>query len=234
MEFVKAESSVWTRESFLEAVNAPDQPPLFARIARRRERLRRLKPKPLHKSYLGRELSHDKTHVTASTISLSPRYGTMLYALARAFGARHALEAGSGYGISSMYLAIALAESGADSRLFSFELASYANQAQRSLDLITHGDSERGKVLREDFNALGVHLPAGETFDLVFIDSRHDRDTLIRSYKTAYGWMAPRSMILIDDIGYSGSSREGWEEMIARNEFPFAALVNERIGVLSA
>lgn len=235
VQFIKTVSTVWTRERFVAAVNAPHQSPLFARIAHRRKWLRRLKSRPLHDTYEGQELTHDQKRITAAMISLSPRYGTLIYALTSAFGARQVLEAGSGYGISSMYLAVALEEtSDPESLLMSFELATYAAQAQKSLDLITGGDLARGQIIRDDFNALGRYVPARASFDVAFIDSRHDADMLLRNCRSAHGWMAPRSMILIDDVSYSDITRQAWDEICAQDTYPFAALINNRIGVLSA
>lgn len=238
ISFLSAESIFWNKELFNSTVNAAIDVEGIELIGKRRKELKSEGSQLLHESYAqAGPLSHSSPEVTVEMVSLPPRYGMLIYNILQVFGACHVVEAGSGFGISSMYIASSLKEngkvSGQPTSLISFELAGYASKAQTSIDVITDGNRERARVVQADFCSLGSYLPATQTIDVAFIDSRHDYDTLLRSYKSTQGWMASRAMILIDDIGYSDETRAAWEHLVSQNDYSFAALINGRMGVLS-
>ena len=225
--YVTETSATWDRARFRRTIDAPSRNPAIARIARRREELAGLGEQKLHGSYNPDTTKDMGGIVSPRMISIPPRYGTAIYMLATEMKARRILEAGAGFGISSMYLAAAARNAGGS--LTAFEIAPYATQAQASVAEVC----DRSQVIRADFDTFATHLPGRDGIDFAFIDARHDADSILRSYKAVLGWLRPRAMIVIDDMWYSASSRLAWQEIVRRNDFGFAAIVNRRLAVLA-
>lgn len=227
--YLRESSPHWNRARFRKVLEAPIEPADLAEIGRRRIALRSYAPQPLHESYAGRHHAgaDAEGQVTADLLSVSPAYGAVLYNLARSIDAKLLVENGAGFGISSMYLAAAArrAEGGT---LLSFEISDYARIAQASVNLVDPGS----RVVQGDFACFPGHLAGTAAIDLAFIDAMHDRDSMLRAFKSLIGWMAPQSIIIVDDLYYSESSREGFRCMMRMELHDFVCIVNKRFGVL--
>lgn len=226
--YLREKSPTWDRTRFRRVIERQIDSALFESIAHRRAVLRHFAPQPLHTSYGERANVGSSGRVTSDALSISPAYGVVLHNLAREVRPHLIVEDGAGFGISSMYLASALRgqEGGT---LLSFEISpDYASTAQASVSLVDPGS----RVLQKDFASFPCHLAGPARIGFAFVDAMHERDNLLRSFKTLIGWMAPRSMIVIDDVSYSGSAREGFREMMRMEEHDFVCIVNERLGVL--
>lgn len=226
--YLRETSPTWNRTRFRKVIERRIDPVLLEPIAHRRAALRHFAPQPLHMSYGGRAHVGASGLVTADTLAISPAYGAVLHNLAREVRPRLILEDGAGFGISSMYLASALRgqEGGA---LLSFEISpDYAATAQASVGLVDPGS----RVLQQDFASFPRHLAGQAQIGFAFVDAMHERDSLLRSFKTLLGWMAPKSMIVVDDLSYSESAREGFRAMMRMEHHDFVCIVNQRLGVL--
>lgn len=226
--YLRETSPTWDRTRFRKVIERRIDPAILEPIAHRRAALRHFAPQPLHTSYGGRAHVGAAGLVTADTLAISPAYGAVLHNLAREVRPRLILEDGAGFGISSMYLASALRgqEGGA---LLSFEISpDYAATAQASVGLVDPGS----RVLQEDFAGFPRHLAGPAQIGVAFVDAMHERDSLLRSFKTLVGWMAPKSMIVVDDLSYSESARDGFRAMMRMEHHDFVCIVNQRLGVL--
>lgn len=227
--YLRESSPRWNRARFRKVLEAPVDPAELAAIGRRRIALRHYAPAPLHPSYAGQHHAGGgaEGQVTADLLSVSPAYGAVLYNLARSIDAKLLVENGAGFGISSMYLAAAArrAEGGT---LLSFEISDYAQIAQASVNLVDPGS----RVVQGDFACFPGHLAGTAAIDLAFIDAMHDKDSMLRAFKSLIGWMAPQSIIIVDDLYYSESSREGFRCMMRMELHDFVCIVNKRFGVL--
>jgi len=228
--YLRETSPTWDRTRFREVMERKIDPAVLQPIARRRAVLRHFAPQPLHGSYGGHAHAGASGPglVTADTLAISPAYGAVLYNLARETKPRLILEDGAGFGISSMYLATALtAQKGGT--LLSFEISPhYASTAQASVALIDPGS----QVVQGDFAGFARQLAGTAQVDFAFIDAMHERDSLLRSFKTLMGWMAPKSIIVVDDLSYSESAREGFRAMMRMEYHDFVCIVNQRFGIL--
>lgn len=228
---IRDASEHWTAKSFKDCVEARPKNPLLERIAKRRQQLSKIAPRPLDQSYSGslvKTSGAGANMVHPKTISLPPAYGQIIYMLCSRHKARLILEGGAGFGISTMYLSAA-ANNVSGGKVVSFEIAQYADVAQRSADMM----AGNAHVYRDDFLNFHLHIDAKSVIDFAFIDSRHDEDAIVRSIKTLSGWLSERGMIVIDDINYSESSRNGFNAVIQSETFSFVALINTRLGVLA-
>ncbi|GIT91408.1 hypothetical protein JANAI62_18650 [Jannaschia pagri] len=225
--WAKTTSETWTKTRFREVLRGPAKHPMLQLIRERRTMLSHLAPRQLHRSYDPETTKDLGGLVNPKQISIPPRYGEILYKLALQSKTDLTVEAGAGFGISTMYLGLAAKVN--NTSLLSFEIADYADIAQKSLDIITPA----GIVKNESFDSFPIHLNGSTSIGFAFIDAKHDADNILRSYKSLVGWLAPKSMIVIDDIWYSDSSRGAWQEIVRTGPFGFAALVNKRFGVLA-
>lgn len=227
--YLRENSSEWTRVRFREVIEAPVDPAVLSIIAHRRAVLRHYAPHPLHGSYGGHAHTgrEGPGMVSSDTLAISPAYGAVLHNLARATDPRLIVEDGAGYGISSMYLAAAAREN-EGSTLISFEISDYARLAQASVDLIDPGS----RVVQGDFAGFARQLAGSAQIGFAFIDAMHEKDAMLRSFKSLVGWMAPKSMIVVDDLAYSESAREGFRAMMRMEHHDFVCIVNKRFGVL--
>ena len=223
--YLRENSANWDRSRFRKHLDAAPNSPALAEIAHRRNALRSLAPHPLHQSYQAPNRS--PARVTPDLLAISPAYGAVLFNLARSIEARLILEDGAGFGISSMYLAAAARQAGGG-MLLSFEISDYATHAQASVNLVDPGS----RVIKGSFAGFPAHLSGAAQVDFAFIDSMHDKVSMLRSFRSLIGWMAPQSIIVVDDLSYSDSAREGFRCMMRMGHHDFVAIVNNRFGVL--
>lgn len=218
--WLRENSASWDRARFRAVIDAPLGPDLARTIAHRRAVLRLHAPAPLPGHY-------GKEAVTAQTLAIPPAYGTVLHNLARSIDARLIVEDGAGFGISSMYLAAA-ARQAMGGTLISFEIGDHAHHAAASVALIDPG----ARVVQGDFAGFSRHLSGSARIDMAFVDAVHDCDSILRSCRSLSGWMAPRSMIVVDDLSHSPSARDGFRTLMRMEQHDFVCLVNQRLGVL--
>lgn len=227
--YLRESSPVWNRARLRKVIETPADPETTGVIAHRRAVLRHYAPQVLHNSYGGQ--AHPGREgaglVSSDTLSISPAYGAVLYNLARSIDARLIVEDGAGFGISSMYLAAAARETQGGT-LLSFEISGYAALAQASVNLV----DPASRVIQGDFTNFNRHLSGTAQISFAFIDAVHEKDSMLRSFKSLIGWMAPKSMIVVDDLSYSESAREAFRTMIRMELYDFVCIVNNRFGVL--
>lgn len=228
LDFVKSDSSEWSRDRLRHLVDRPLRSPVLARIEERRRELAALPPMALHRSYDGTNPNAGQPFVTPRSISLPRRYGRILYSIAADLRPRLTLEAGAGLGMSGMYLGagIALTRTG---RLMSFEIADYHQIARESIEAVL----PRVEVRQDDFGNFHRALDPTAMVDLCFLDSKHDTQTVIRNYKSLLGWIGPRGVVMVDDVTSTTESRLAWDHLVERGDFGFVACIHNRIGFLA-
>ena len=130
-----------------------------------------------------------------------PETGVLLHVLALACGARRVLEVGTAIGVSTLYLARALPESG---KVVSFEIDEVRHRAARDY-LERAGVAERVELRLEDAREGLATLDGG--FDMAFIDG----------VKAQYGdyfdavlpLLRPGGVLAVDNVLMGGTVAEG-------------------------
>lgn len=149
--------------------------------------------------------------------------GTLLFVLARAAGARRALEIGTGNGYSAVWLARALPAGGA---LFTIEIdPGRAGIARRNL--AGAGLEDRVTVMNGDAARL-VHKLAGP-FDLVFNDG--DKLQYGPLLDRLVALLRPGGLLVTDNVLWSGEVVPGFVDQPARpaGETRAIAAYNDRL-----
>jgi predicted O-methyltransferase YrrM len=159
-------------------------------------------------------------------INVAPNQGKLLHLLARAQGARTALEIGTLGGYSTIWLARALP---ADGRLISLEYdpahadLARANIARAGLDRVA--EVRTGAAL--DLLPRIAAEPGAGPFDLVFIDA--DKPNNPRYVEWALRLARPGSLIVVDNVVRGGAVADASSEdpaIVATREM-FELVANE-------
>lgn len=225
---LRAESANWTSDRLQRLIDRPLRNPALKKIQERRRTLAALPPLTLHASYAGINAHAGQPFVSPKTISLPNRYGRILYSIAVEARPRLIIEAGAGLGVSGMYLGAASALMSA-ACFVSFEISDYYWIAEESIR-ITFATAQ---VHHDDFASFHTYLEPLTEVDLCFLDSKHDKDTILANYKSVLGWMSLKGVVLIDDVMSTPESRAAWAHILHRGDFRFAACIHNRIGFLA-
>lgn len=174
---------------------------------------------------VGTPLGMADGYTLAHLSSVPPQWGAFLYLCAKFFGAQNILELGSGAGISGAYLASApscqtlVTIEGAPTR---------AAIAAANLERIgPHAHVVQGMfqdVLPEVFET------QARPFDLVFKDGHHAYAPTVYWVKQILPQLAPRALVILDDIHWSAEMFRAWQEIYGTFGFAFALDVG-RFGV---
>jgi caffeoyl-CoA O-methyltransferase len=146
-----------------------------------------------------RELAEETTRLgPVSMMQISPEQGTFMGILARAIGARSAVEVGTFTGYSAICVARALPP---DGRLLCCDVSEEWTKIARRY-------WERAGVAGKITLKLGPAaetlraLPASETFDIAFIDA--DKPNYRVYYEEILKRLRPRGLILLDNVLWGG------------------------------
>jgi predicted O-methyltransferase YrrM len=142
-------------------------------------------------------------------IPISPEAGKLLYALARAIRPQTVVEFGTSFGISTIFLAAAVADNGAG-HVFTTELSSKKAAAARA-NLAEAGVADRVTVLEGD--ALQTLASVGGPIGLVLLDGW--KNLCLPVLRLLEPALAPGALIAADDITHAGMA--GYLEFI-RNQ----------------
>ncbi len=135
---------------------------------------------------------------SVASMQIAPDQGAFMTLLARATGAREALEIGTFMGYSAICIARGLGEGG---RLLCCELSEeYAERARGNL--ADAGLEDRVEIRVGPALETVRSLPAEERFDLVFIDA--DKQTYPDYYEEALVRTRRGGLILLDNVLASG------------------------------
>jgi caffeoyl-CoA O-methyltransferase len=129
-----------------------------------------------------------------AVMQIAPDQGAFLTFLARAIGARHAIEVGTFTGYSAICIARGLGPAG---RLLCCELdEEYAEIASRNLEAA--GVAEKTEIrIGAALDTLRA-LPADELFDLGFIDA--DKETYPEYYEEVLTRLRPGGILMLDNV----------------------------------
>jgi caffeoyl-CoA O-methyltransferase len=150
-----------------------------------------------------------------ATMQISPEQGTLMTLLARAIGARHAIELGTFTGYSSICIARALPPDG--TLLCCDVSAQWTTIARRYWERAGLAHKITLK-LAPALNTLRT-LPVNEIFDFAFIDA--DKSNQLTYYEEILKRLRRNGLILIDNVLWNG------EVLNPRNQSPDTRAIRE-------
>lgn len=145
--------------------------------------------------------------------ALSQKDGELLYRLVDHYKPQNIIELGTGFGISTLYIA----QANPASALFTFE--GCANKAEVATSLFRHNNLTNISLQTGIFDQL---LPAVldrmKSVDFVFIDGDHSSAGLLNYIKMLLPICTDTTIIALHDIHWSRDMEQGWQQLIGLPE----------------
>lgn len=139
----------------------------------------------------------------------APPYYYFLAGLARLGSIKSAVEIGTNFGGSAV--ALTKGASNAKFRCVTADIEDFARLQLKNYSSIKH--------VIGDANSMGSIVPICNSFDgpidLLFIDTKHDFDTTVRSFGIYFSFLSPR-ICVFDDITLNDEMKRFWELVQSR------------------
>ncbi len=157
----------------------------------------------------------ERTVGEACRASKKPTWAGLLWHLVREFQPERCVELGCCLGISACYQGHALRLNGARGRLWTLEGAPMlADVARRHIG--EQGLQDRVEVVVGRFqDTLQGVLERNGPIDYAFIDGHHDEEATLRYFEQLLPHLAPRALLVFDDINWSDGMRRAWARLAA-------------------
>jgi predicted O-methyltransferase YrrM len=149
--------------------------------------------------------------------------------LARGVKPRSIVEIGTGFGVSGMYWASALAELGAGSFITFEPNTRWRAIAEHNIRSIC----DRVQLIEGTFEdqLAALDIPP-QSIDILSVDAIHTVTAVSAQLALAAPLLAPNAVILIDDIRFSPGMHRYWRRLAAAPEFRMSFEIESRMGVL--
>jgi predicted O-methyltransferase YrrM len=143
-----------------------------------------------------------------------PYFGALLlYNLIREFKPSSCVELGTCLGISAAFQATALKFNG---RGHLITLEGAESLASRARDHLSELALDNVSVVTGKFqDTLDGVLHGEETVDYAFIDGHHDERATLQYFRQILPFLAPRALLVFDDISWTPGMRRAWTNIIA-------------------
>jgi predicted O-methyltransferase YrrM len=140
--------------------------------------------------------------------SKTPKYGQLLFRIARYYRPHYIVELGTSLGISSSYLALADKSSVMVTGEGNYAVASIARSNLESAGLTNV------RIITGNFdNTLPEMVSALPRIDLAFIDANHRRKPTLTYFSELLKNLSDSSVIIFDDIHWSAGMEDAWNEI---------------------
>ncbi|MEZ5174398.1 MAG: class I SAM-dependent methyltransferase [Bacteroidia bacterium] len=154
----------------------------------------------------------------AAVSLVRPAYGRMLFKLVQHFQYKNMLELGTSLGISGAYLAAAAA----DANLITIEgREEISRKAAETFGRLGLRNITQIQGLFE--NTLETALQQLKNVDLVYLDGDHRGEAVKQHVKTILPFLSKNALIVVDDIRWSPSMWQAWQELKKMPEFEVTA-----------
>ncbi len=157
-------------------------------------------------SHLGENQAR-QVSLMARKSSVSSKYGRLLYRLAEFFKPGEIVELGTGLGVSGAYL-----KAGAPQSI----LTTVEGDAARSAFVATGFLKIRYpdvRVVNQTFDDFLADFEPGSLPLMIFIDGDHSFEATMRYYKRLTAHIQHGTILIIDDIHWSGDMERAWEQI---------------------
>ncbi|GIV27339.1 MAG: O-methyltransferase [Bacteroidia bacterium] len=146
-----------------------------------------------------------------SIATTPPEYSELYFRIIQHLNCQNILELGTSIGMNTLYLAKAT-----QGKVTSIEgqkiLYQYATE------LLKQQHITNVKLIHGLFDDVLDNLLQNQTFDFVFIDGNHTYDATLNYYTKIYPQIAPKSVLIIDDIYWNKEMTKAWREICQRPE----------------
>ena len=191
------------------------------------ERTNSLGEQPLWQGYVDNNIAGPMR--MPNGVRTTSEIGRILTSLVIARKPNTIVEFGTAFGVSGMYFLTGLAKNG-KGFLFSFE-PNPVWAALASMNLARIGDQYKLTVGTFEENISNV-LKTEDVIDIAFIDAIHTREFVIPQVDLVISKCSKGSIIILDDINFSGEMKKIWHELSIDKRFSASLELDHRVGVL--
>jgi predicted O-methyltransferase YrrM len=148
-------------------------------------------------------------NVGVALMSITALWGRFLLKLVHGLAPGSALELGTAFGISTSFQAAGLELNGRGRLITLDAAADWGEVAQQGLaELGLEGRVERRVGWIDE--TLEAALADGAPIDFAFVDAEHQGTPTIRYFERMLPHLAPRAVIVLDDIAFDREMRSAW------------------------
>lgn len=139
---------------------------------------------------------------------IKPKYGRMLYHIAKHYQCKNILELGTSLGISSAYLALSNPNHWVTTIEGCKNTADLASETFKNLSL-----NNLNLLVGRFDDVLPRLLKNNQTYDLVYIDGNHRSEAMQHYFTLLLPHLSEKSMVVFDDIYWNSDMKKGWENI---------------------
>jgi predicted O-methyltransferase YrrM len=227
VKWIRKDSHSWLWQYLKDDFIKPKQTTYSPRIATLAKETNQLGPQPLWDGYANNNIAGPTRMPDA--VRTAKDMGNLYTYLVQKLQPDVVVEFGTAFGISGMYF-LAGIESNHKGKLLTFEPNDmWRHLAIRNLSQISDRFDSIGGVFEEHIDDV---LPQGQGIDLAFIDAIHTKEFVVPQLEMVIARSSDHAIIILDDINFSDSMRECWEEVSKDSRFMCSAALGERVGIL--
>lgn len=141
-------------------------------------------------------------------MSISMRYGTMLYGISKHFQPQKVLELGTSAGLSTAFWALG----NRNSEIITVEGCPRKSDMARTL-FASHGLSNIETINSDAHEHIKLLKKKNYKADLVFIDAEHSYESSMQFFSALLPLINPNSLLIFDDIYWSEGMSRAWNEI---------------------
>jgi len=156
----------------------------------------------------GKIKSTRKVSDIARNSLVKPKYGRMLYQIAKHYDCKNILELGTSLGIGSAYLAL----SNPLCHITTIEgcpnTAALAQETFKQLNL-----TNVELIVGQFDDVIPQIINQKNYFDLIFIDGNHRSPAMLKYFELLLPQISEQSIVIFDDIHWNADMKQGWENI---------------------
>lgn len=197
------------------------------RIEKLAEQTNQLGPQPLWSGYEGLNIAGPTR--TPDKVRTAAVMGNLYTYIVQKLQPQIVVEFGTAFGVSGMYF-LAGIEANNRGQLLTFEPNDvWRKLAILNLPQISNRFNSTAGTFEDNINNV---LPQGQTIDLAFIDAIHTKEFVVSQLDIVLARASDKAIIILDDIRFSDSMRECWQEVSRDSRFSCSAELGNRVGIV--
>ena len=227
IDWIKKDDHAWLPQQFEEDFITPKKSIYSERIEKLAQQTNKLGPQPLWEEYAGNNIGGSTR--MPNSVRTNTSMGNLYTYLVQKKQPGIVVEFGTAFGVSGMYF-LAGMETNNKGQLLTFEPNDiWRNLAIQNLAQISQRFSSVAGTFEDNVENT---LPQGQHIDIAFIDAIHTKEFVIPQLEIITEKSSDQAIIILDDINFSDSMEECWEEVSMDSRFSCSARLGERVGIL--
>lgn len=227
VKWVRKDRRSWLAQYFKHNFISPKQTIFSRRIESLAKETDQLGPQPLWDGYANNNVA-GPTRMPNGVRTIET-IGNLFTYLVQKIQPNIVVEFGTAFGVSGMYF-LAGIESNHKGKLLTFEPNDiWRGLAIRNLSQISDRFESIAGTFEDNIDDV---LPRQQSIDLAFIDAIHTKEFVVPQLERVISQSSDHAVIILDDINFSDSMVECWEEVSQDCRFACSVALGGRVGIL--